>query len=242
MGITYERTMKINYSTRMIDLDFRKLVAELSTKGIYVCGKYDDYTENDYGFTERTTSTTKYIISTADEIEMLSVGYRGDAAAIVEGLGHLIEGLEYKQVIKETTKKVWAEPDGSYIVVTGENKDGKNLNIDCFGNNSLEYSNGAIMQINLQNGYGGLRLQFTITWEVDTVQRKDKIEEAMVQMVMADMGKIQAIVEGRMKLKKFGVNVEDVDISCHFDAKTESRSECTPDIIKQVRDARKGLE
>ena len=31
---------------------------------------------------------------------------------------------------------------------------------------------------------------------------------------------------------------EDVEIDCHFDAISESRSECTPDIIKQVRDAK----
>ena len=59
---------------------------------------------------------------------------------------------------------------------------------------------------------------------------------------MADMGKMQSIIEGRMSLKKFDIDTENVDIDCHFDAKTESRSECTPDIIKQVRDARKGTE
>jgi len=62
----------------------------------------------------------------------------------------------------------------------------------------------------------------------------------MVQTVLNDMGKIQKVVESRLKLKRFGYNVEDVGIDCHFDAKTESRSECAPDIIKQVREARKG--
>ena len=98
------------------------------------------------------------------------------------------------------------------------------------------------MAINLNNGYEGLKLKFTIIWNVDSVQRKEQIEEAMVELVMADMGKIQNTIEGRMKLKKFGVDTEAVVIDCHFDAKTESRSECTPDIISQVRNARKGIE
>ena len=233
--------MKINYGSRIDDLEFKKLVGELSSKGIFVCGNYDTYTDNDYGFSEVTKESTTHVIHSNEETGIMTVDYSWDATAIVEGLGHLIDGLYTERVVTSTTKKQWASPEGSYIVFTGE-KDGKNINIDCWGDNGLEYDNGAIMQIRLQNGYEGLRLTFTIEWEVETIQRKDKIEEAMVQTVMADMGKMQSIIEGRMKLKKFDIDTENVDIDCHFDAKTESRSECTPDIIKQVRDARKGLE
>ena len=239
MAIIYLRTMKINYGSRIDDLEFKKLVGELSSKGIFVCGNYDTYTDNDYGFSEVIKETTTHVIHSNEETGIMTVDYSWDATAIVEGLGHLIDGLYTEKVVTSTTKQQWASPEGSYIVFTGE-KDGKNINIDCWGDNSLEYDNGAIMQIRLQNGYEGLRLTFTIEWEVETIQRKDKIEEAMVQTVMADMGKMQSIIEGRMSLKKFDIDTENVDIDCHFDAKTESRSECTPDIIKQVRDARRG--
>lgn len=234
--------MKIKYGSKIDDLDFKKLCGELSKKDLFVCGNYDDYTDNDYGFTEMVNNNTKYVIvSTNERGTIMSVDYLSDAQQIVDGLGHLIEGLSYEKVSTQTSKKEWATPEGSYIVFVGE-KDGKNINLHSWGENSLEYDNGAVMQIRLQNGYEGLRLTFTINWEVETIQRKDKIEEAMVQTVMGDMGKIQAIVEGRMNLKKFDIDTEDVDIDCHFDAKTESRSECTPDIIKQVRDARRGNE
>jgi hypothetical protein len=239
MAIIYLRTMKIKYGDKIDDLEFKKLVGELSSKGIFVCGNYDDYTDNQYGLTEISKETTKYDIHSNVETGIMSVDYSWDAIAIVEGLGHLIDGLYYEKVVINNTEKKWASPQGSYIVFTG-NKDGKNTNIDCWGDNGLEYDNGAIMQIRLSNGYEGLRLIFTIEWEVETIQRKDKIEEAMVQVVMGDMGKIQSIIEGRMNLKKFDIDTENVDIDCHFDAKTESRSECTPDIIKQVRDARRG--
>jgi len=239
MAIIYLRTMKINYGSKIKDLEFKKLVGELSSKGIFVCGNYDDYTDNQYGFTEVSKESTNYVLHSNEETDIMSVCYSWDAKAIVEGLGHIINGLYYEQVTTTSTKKEWASPEGSYIVFTGE-KDGKNINIDCWGDNALEYDNGAVMQMRLQNGYEGLRIIFTIEWEVETIQRKDKIEEAMVQTVMADMGKIQSIIEGRMNLKKFDIDTENVDIDCHFDAKTESRSECTPDIIQQVRDARRG--
>jgi len=239
MAITYQRTMKINYGRKLADLDFKKLCGELSKKDIFVCGNYDDYTNNGYGFTEFTKTKRHFIIHSSEEADIMIVKYRSEASAIVNGLEHLIDGLAYEEITTETTKKDWATPEGSYIVFMGE-KDGININLDSWGENAIEYDNGAVMQIRLQNGYEGLRVTFTINWEVNTVQRKDKIEEAMVQTVMADMGKIQAIIEGRMKLKKFTIDTENVMIDCHFDAKTESRSECTPDIIKQVRDARRG--
>ena len=56
---------------------------------------------------------------------------------------------------------------------------------------------------------------------------------------LKDMGIIQSIVESRLKLKQFGLKGEPT-IECHFDAKTESRSECAPDIVARVRNARKG--
>jgi len=233
--------MKINYGRKLADLDFKKLCGELSKKDIFVCGNYDDYSDNAYGFTEVTKNKVTYVIHSNNEANIMSVSYGADAIAIVEGLGHIIDGLEYEKVSTETSKKEWATPEGSYIVFLGD-KDGVNINLHNWGENGIEYDNGAIMQIRLQNGYEGLRLVFIINWEVETIQRKDKIEEAMVQAVMADMGKIQGIIEGRMNLKKFDIDTEDVEIDCHFDAKTESRSECTPDIIKQVRDARRGNE
>tara|TARA_R110001592_G_scaffold236291_3_gene494558 strand:- start:453 stop:1178 length:726 start_codon:yes stop_codon:yes gene_type:complete len=239
MAITYQRTMKIKYGYKIADLDYKKLCGELSKKEMYVCGNYDDYTDNNYGFTDITKTKTVYAIHSTQQANIMNVNYKFDAKAIINGLGHLIDGLEYEEVNTETIKKEWATPEGSYIVFMGD-KDGENINVDCWGDNALEYDNGAVMQIRLQNNYDGLRVIFTINWEVETIQRKDKIEEAMVQKVMADMGKIQSIIEGRMNLKKFNIDTEDVEIDCHFDAKTESRSECTPDIIKQVREARRG--
>ena len=61
----------------------------------------------------------------------------------------------------------------------------------------------------------------------------------MVNEKLNDMAKIQGTIESRLKLKKFGFNVDSPSIDCHFDAKTESRSECAPDIINRVKEAKK---
>ena len=143
------------------------------------------------------------------------------------------------QIKTTTTTKKWAEPEG-HNVSFGIDLDGAIENFDSWGTNHIAYSNGAKMFVYLDNDYNGMVLRFRVIWEQDKVQRKEAIEEAMVQTVLNDMGKIQKVVESRLKLKKFGFNVDEVAIDCHFDAKTESRSECTPDIIKQVREARSG--
>ena len=61
----------------------------------------------------------------------------------------------------------------------------------------------------------------------------------MVKAPLNDMGAIQRVIENRLKLKKYGFDVDDVEIDCEFHVVSESRSECTPDIVKQVREARK---
>ena len=226
----------------MDDMDFRRLVGALATKQLFVCGTYDEYADNQYGYVETTAAKLQYVVSSPANGQIMSVDYKSDAVAVIEGFENIIEGIQMETVNITTTRKHWAEPEGSAVVVFGLGLTGLHNNLDTWGDNELVYENDAIMNIRLSNDSNGLVLHFKVVWQVDKVQRKEAIEEVLVDTVMGDMGLIQAIVEGRLKLKSFAYNVEDVEINCHFDAKTESRSECTPDIIKQVREARKGLE
>lgn len=90
-------------------------------------------------------------------------------------------------------------------------------------------------------------LAFTVEWDSKTIQRKDEIEKWLVQYPLSIIAHFQALFENTLMLsgmKRSGDEnytsefFEDVEIDCHFDAISESRSECTPDIIKQVRDAK----
>jgi len=240
MTIIYERTMEIKYSDRMMEETmFRKLVSELTTKNIYVCGLYDDYNDNKFGYTEVEKTRRQWIVSSPEHGEIMTTPYSSDAEDVVTAFAHIIEGITSEDVTTITKKKQWAAPEGSYVTISNDvGLDGESMNLHRWGENHLLYDNETKMITRVMNDYSGLKLVFRITWEVDTIQRKNKIEEAMVETVMSDMGQIQAAFESRIALKKFGYDVEDVDINCHFDVKTESRSECTPDIIRQVRDAR----
>ena len=230
--------MKINYGNKLYSTDFNKLSGALAEKGVYLTDTYSSIDTTQYGFidVEETTNVYGIII---DDVTVFTVDYRSDARIIVDGLKDLHPDIEYNEIKTTTTLKKWAEPEG-HNVSFGIDLDGSIKNFDSWGMNHIAYSNGAKMFVYLDNDYNGMVLRFRVIWEQDKVQRKEAIEEAMVQTVLNDMGKIQKVVESRLKLKKFGFNVDEVAIDCHFDAKTESRSECTPDIIKQVREARSG--
>ena len=241
--------MTINYGNKMEDLKFKKLAAALANKKVYLTGDYtapnvtEDSTE--YGFVEKSKTILCFSVL-IDDKEIMSVNYRSDAEAIITGFKEMHPSIECVTVRTTTSKKQWAQVQGSTIAVQVEGLEGSTFSIGQYMRNQLDYSPlkniDLVMRTKLRNNVEGLQLEFKVIWVCDSIKRKEEIEEAMVQLPLADMGIIQKIVEGRMKLKKFNIDVEDVEINCHFDAKTESRSECTPDIIKQVRDARKGLE
>ena len=240
MAIQYERIMKINYGYRLDDIDFCKLVGLLAKKDMFVCGLYDNYSENRYGFTQSNKVRQEYNIKSSTHGLIMTVNYLGDAQRIIDGFTDIIPHITMETIDTESKKKKWMEPEGSYVALPQDNHTfvGDCLNLNCWGENGLQYDNGVTMTIRVKNDYEGLMLNFFINWNVDSIQRKDKIEAAMVQTTMEDMGQIQAIFEGRLKLKQFNYETEHVQIDCHFNAKTESKSECAPDIIKQVRDAR----
>jgi len=238
MSIQYVRTMKINYGDKLYSTEFNKLSGALADKGVYLTDSYSSIDTENYGFVPITERTTVYGIVIDDETQF-TVDYQSDARIIVNGLKDIHPDIEYNEVQTTTTTKKWAEPEGHNLSF-GIDLDGEIQNFSNWGLNHILYSNGAKMYVYLDNDYSGMVLRFRVIWEQENVQRKEAIEDAMVETVLNDMGKIQKVVESRLKLKKFGFNVDEVAIDCHFDAKTESRSECTPDIIKQVREARRG--
>ena len=238
MSIQYVRTMKINYGTKLNEQDFAKLNGALAEKGVYLTDTFSRIDTDNYGYITVEDNTTVYGIVINEQVQF-TVDWESDARIITDGLYNLHKDVHYNEINTTVKTQKWAEPEGTALSFAID-LDGEVQNFDCWGTNFIQYDNGAKMYVFLENEYTGMALRFRVVWEQEKVQRKDAIEEAMVQMVLNDMGKIQKTVESRLKLKKFGYNVDDVGIDCHFDAKTESRSECTPDIIKQVREARRG--
>ena len=105
-------------------------------------------------------------------------------------------------------------------------------------NCKIELDNGVQIRIRLENNYNGMQLTFTTFWFCETVQRKEAIEENMVNFPLEILGKVQSVVERVLKTKQFGYDVENVEIDCNFKAITLNESKCTPDIVKMTREAR----
>jgi len=239
-AVTYVRTLEFNYGECLGKVDFYKLAKDLQDKGVTIIDRYE-YTENvEYGYLETLESKTRFGILDANQQEILSYNYRSEADKVVTAFNN--HGIELNLQTIETTvsSKKWRPTKGSVLhfdtsilTLEGDQSNYYGRELTYFLDDST-----VDMACTLRNGSEGMVLKFVIEWDCKSIKRKDAIESAMVDVPLADIAVIQSAVEGRLKLKKYGYG-DEPEINCHFDAKTESRSECTPDIIQKIRDAKK---
>ncbi len=231
--ITYERTIEMNYGTKLSDVMFAKLAKKLQDKGISLLGRWDNSAPT-YGYNTVEKTVHQYVI-TLDGKDVFVTKYQQDANEAFNAFSPLINGLEQETRKVTTTSKQWIEVEGGLMLVDLELEG----NQTKYYGKAIHYDDNLEMEMVMNNGSSGLRLTFTVTWTPEGIQRKDAIEARMVDEVLNDMGLIQGTIEGRLKLKEFGFDVDNAEINCHFDAKTESRSECAPDIINRVKEAKR---
>tara|TARA_Y100001938_G_scaffold137040_1_gene200714 strand:+ start:57 stop:767 length:711 start_codon:yes stop_codon:yes gene_type:complete len=229
--ITYVRTMSVNYGEKMDDLQFAKLANELQKKGITIRSHFGNKPK--YGFNEITETKKTYQIVMDDEV-IFETKYFNDRNKAFDAFSPFLAIDSVDAKVDKTSKK-WVMVEGSVISLDFE-LDGKQ--IDWY-DREIKYDSEQTMAVTLSNSTDGVILRFTTTWEPEGIQRKNTIEEVMVNETLNDMAKIQSTIEGRLKLKKFGYDINAAIIDCHFDAKTESRSECAPDIINRIKEAKK---
>ena len=236
MGIEYQRNMSIKYGKKLDTIEFNKLAADLADKGVFMVDHWQSVDTEDYGYQEVTENTITYQIVENDEV-IMNVDWHSDAELIVEGFSPLHPNIESRSVKTVMASKKWLSPNG-HVLQLSLPLDGEIQAFDEWGRNRVMYSEVS-MVASLYNYSSGVELVFELSWDCENVQRKDAIEDAMVKAPLNDMGTIQRVIENRLALKKYGFDVDDVEIDCEFNVVSESRSECTPDIVKQVREARK---
>jgi len=244
MAIIYERKMKIEYNVDLTDKDMCKLSKQLHDKGISLVSLYHwgGVKEGDYGYVD--TKSRAYNFTITIDGKPLHV-YQYNAEDTCKALQTFFPNkeVEMEREVIEKTKKIWASPKGRYTRINhpsiegvGDGNllryDGDNLHCTLVWDELVEMAT-TIRKTNNNK----LLLQFKIVWRPDKVQRTSAIEANMVDIPLNDMGLIQKIVEGRLKLKQFGLK-EEPTIDCQFNVMTESKSECAPDIIAKVREAR----
>lgn len=252
MAIEYNRTMKIKYGhdERLDKKNEARLAQQLQNKGLNMMETYWSEVPK-YGYTSITKKTTRYGIYMDDEL-VFDVNYLSHANEIVEGLSNRFDNVSTDKVVNETTKKDWVATSGDYLLPNFDEYSPykpiyvdfepyessifhfKEVERDC----KITLDNGVQIRIALENNYNCMQLTFTTFWYCETVQRKEAIEENMVNFPIDILGKVQSVVERVLKTKQFGYDVENVEIDCNFKAITLNESKCTPDIVKMTREAR----
>tara|TARA_R110001592_G_scaffold224032_2_gene479587 strand:+ start:27046 stop:27795 length:750 start_codon:yes stop_codon:yes gene_type:complete len=246
----YERIMKFEYEGNVSDTDFAKLSADLHKKGVSMVSGYKygiEVNEKDYGYNTVVDSHTRHIVAINDTT-VLDASYRSDANKTYDGLNTYFaddDNFTITQSAETTDKsrKEWIKPENKYcnIRIVGIEGTLADRLYNCLVYEvDGDFMEEVVMEVYLERkNYGNIILTFKTKWETESIKRKEVIESVMVDRPVKDMGLIQSTVESRLKLKKYDVSTQHPEINCHFDAKTESRSECTPDIINKVREARK---
>ena len=242
--VTYKRRVEFVYGNKMDDLTFKKLGAELQKNGLTIISMFRDSVE--YGFKEVVITNPTYDVFVAGEC-VGSFRVSQDAREAVRMLEKLIEErpinsrLESHTTVKKQRKEIFGDilmVDKAAIELEGTQSQYWDRDISYV----LDADEVVKMNATFNNSNSGLKLTFEITWKPENIQRKEAIEEKMVDTTLNDMATIQKVIEKKIKLKKFGsYDISEPTINCKFDAMTHTSSECAPDIIQKVRDAKKGV-
>ena len=233
-NIEYERTIEINYKhdDEMNKDQKSRFAHELQKRGITLRSRYGGKPE--YGFKEITRESSEYeVLLNGEPIFTTTKNYVAyEARDRMNDVSQQTAEVERTEIVK--TRKEWQSTEGNYIQL--EDFEGSYFS----GKHSLLDEDGSIyVEANIYHMYDNLQLQIKTSWPTNKIHRDETIREMIVEKPLAVVGDIQRIFESVLKLKKFGYDVNDVDIDCNFKAMTANESKCSPDIIKMTREARK---
>tara|TARA_R100000458_G_C8277513_1_gene253046 strand:- start:4277 stop:5011 length:735 start_codon:yes stop_codon:yes gene_type:complete len=234
MAITYERTMKLTYQLNEGVEDKQimgRFLNELHLAGVSLMdNSWDGEPSSNLGFQTRTKVNKQTVLTINGKlIDIYPSQTTTETRHILDQL--LENGFEagVNEVVSESVTEGYGVPEGSYVFCTFNDYAGRTIHYD-----------ESHMEVRIfQDSYGDndLVIKFTMTWSPEKVAKKAEIEHHLVDIPLEDMGYVQSVVETNLGI--LGWDNEEPVIDCHFDAKTETRSECAPDIIQRVRDARK---
>tara|TARA_R100001440_G_C2493860_1_gene115509 strand:+ start:68 stop:817 length:750 start_codon:yes stop_codon:yes gene_type:complete len=245
-NIEYERTIQIRYKhdDEITNDNMRRLAHELQKRGITLCDNWGGSNPK-YGYQERVIESSLYLVHMNDELLFKTPkNYVAHDActAINEHWSSINKGDEpctVQRVDDSRITKEWRKVQGNYIklhdMVENSPKEYMTFSI---GKHRMTEDNVDISG-RIYNGYTYLQLTIETTWNTDGVKRTEEIENMLVNKPLSIVGEMQRIFESAIKLKKYGYDVDDVEIDCNFKAITANESKCSPDIVKMTRDARK---
>lgn len=229
-------TMKYTLVERIEDRQvYGHFLSELHDNGVSLMdNSYSGEPSSKLGRSERTTKDENIVLSWGDvNIQCPPSMYGSEVETIIKELArHDIEAFRHRNVV-ETIKSEYGVPDSKFVYLSDGEK----------GSHVLTYSTDDGTDVNLsvfiwQDSWSNndLSVKFEMSWTPSKVQKKHNIEEVLVNKPLVDMGRVQSIVESNLNI--LGWDGEQPEIDCHFTHNTFSKTECAPDIVKRVRDAR----
>ena len=245
-------------NTKLKDYHYYELLHTLDDWGINVSNAYETSPVGKYD--KKTTETVSKC--TVGGKLMFTSPYQWISDSIVKDMKYNgWEDIEFTVTEEETVKSVWHEPKGNQINFTNMATEELSKFIGGYNSNYitghyLSYSipddEEVILTSSLTNSSNGLVLSFNISWESARVKKSATIKERMVDNVISDVGLIQHIFETSFHqcfrdvadeedeleiLPKINL-LHEPELECYFEHVTESRTECSPDIVALTREAR----
>ena len=243
MSVTYVRTYSLEYENSPTVEQRRSLNTLLMEVGIPTIDRWDDeILEEKYGLVDKTDTSETFSVGwniDGDHVDkVLSFDYQSTADKIVEELDAVCidAKITHSKVVDTTTVEQGMRGEELILLDKLEN-----YNLVGYGRKALSYDNEVELTAQVVFGYRTTKLIFNAEWKTDKVARKAAIESHVVDTPLGDMALMQHKFESCFTTVT-EYDVTEAEIHCHFDAKTESRSECTPDIINRVKEAKKLLE
>lgn len=243
MSVTYVRTYSLEYDISPSEEQLRSLNTLLMSEGTPTIDRWDEtIVEEKYGLVEKTDKNETFSVGWSIDGEqidkVLSFDYQSTADKIVEELDTvgINAVITHSKVVD--TRTVEQGMRGEELILLNKLQD---YDLVGYGSKPLTYDSGVELTSQVRFGYRTTKLIFTAIWETNRVARKPAIESHVVDIPLEDMALIQHKFESCFNTVT-EYDVSEAEIHCHFDAKTASRSECTPDIINRVKEAKKLLE
>ena len=250
----YTRKYAIEYDITMNGKDNRTLNSLFQREGVYLAGKYDGKIHQDtQGLQTVTHTETMYAITLNGVEHGLTFEYGSDARKAQSQLVKIFpdEGLFPIDSIETTSEETDLMPmAGENVVLSQWNDETEEVEVleselyDSFSFYGCYYKLGedTTMNVKFNQKVNTVKLIFEIEWQADKVARKDAIERRLVERPLELMSLIILKVENALQ-SQYGIDsTVNQTVDCKFESINHTSSECSPDIIQMVKDAKNELK
>ena len=173
-------------------------------------------------------------VETYDDAEKCSKELRNCLGATLP-----MDTFDINIIDEETIEERLMGIHGEHVVIVDENEI-EVYDYD-FSDKAYTLSDEVKMNCTFNVNYTSTSLEFRIEWNSLKVARKDAIENRLVELPLHIMAKIQYLIEDALISIKADFPINDATIDCKFESINYTQSECAPDIIQLVKDAKEEI-